>query len=111
MKEKTKNSKGKVLVVTLSDFESDLSNEYKDECSHYMAFAATTNKVIVENVSDNEDSSDDEVLKKLTLQETYDKLCTVFIKFEKISYLGRKEFNEVKTKKVELLVKLDEGSL
>ena len=67
MKEKTKNPKGKVLVATLSDFESDISNEYEDECSHYMAFAATTDKVIVESASDSEDSSDDEVSKKLTL--------------------------------------------
>ena len=81
MKEKTKNSKGKVLVVTWSDSESDLSDEYKDECGHFMAFTATTNKVIMESASDSEDSSDDEVRKKLTLQEAYDKLCTEFIKF------------------------------
>ena len=81
MKEKTKNSKGKVLVVTWSDSESDLSDEYKDECGHFMAFTATTNKVIMESASDSEDSFDDEVRKKLTLQEAYDKLCTEFIKF------------------------------
>ena len=45
-----------------------------------MAFVATTNKVIVMIASDNEDSSDDEVPKKMTLQEAYDKLCTEFIK-------------------------------
>ena len=73
-----------------------------------MAFAASTDKVIVESASDNEDSSDDEVHKKLTLQEAYDKLCTEFIKSEKTSHLCRKEINEVKTKKADLLVKLDE---
>ena len=52
-----------------------------------MAFVATTNKVIMESASDNEDSSDDEVPKKMTL-------C-------------RKELNEVKTKKADLLVKQD----
>ena len=52
-----------------------------------MAFVALIDKVIVENVSDNEDSSDDEVPKKMTL-------C-------------RKELNEVKTKKADLLVKQD----
>ncbi|XP_050254870.1 uncharacterized protein LOC126700716 [Quercus robur] len=61
VKEKTENSKVKGLVATLSDFESDISNEYEDECSHYMAFAATTDKVIVESASDSEDSFDDEV--------------------------------------------------
>ena len=43
-------------------------------------------KVIVESASVSEDSSDDEVSKKLTLQEAYDKLCTEFIKSEKTSY-------------------------
>ena len=73
-----------------------------------MAFAATTDKVIVENDSDSEDSFDDEVPKKLTLDEAYDKLCTKYIKSEKISHLRRKELNEVKIEKANILVKLDE---
>ena len=73
-----------------------------------MAFVAATNKVIVMSASDNEDSSDDEVPKKMTLQEAYDKLCTEFIKSKKTSHLCRKELNEVKTEKADLLVKLDE---
>ena len=108
MKEKTKESKDKQLVVTWSDTENDSSDEYVDECRHVMAFTATTDKVIVESVSDSEDSSDDEVPKKMTLQEAYDKLCTKFIKSEKTSHLCRKELNEVKTEKADLLVKLDE---
>ena len=72
-----------------------------------MAFAASIDKVIVESASDSEDSSDDEVPKKLTLQEAYDKLCTKFIKSEKTSHVCRKELNEVKTEKVDMLVKLD----
>ena len=91
-----------------SDTENDSSDEYMDECGHFMAFAATTDKMIVESANDSEDSSDDEVPKKLTIQEAYDKLCTEFIKSEKISHLCRKELNEVKLEKVELLVKLDE---
>ena len=55
-----------------------------------IAFAATTDKVIVESASDSEDSSDDEVPKKVTLQEAYDKLCIEFIKSEKTSYKCRK---------------------
>ena len=108
MKEKTKNSKDKGLVATWSDTENDSSDEYVDECGHFMAFAATTDKVIVENASDSENSSDDEVPKKLTIQEAYDKLCIEFIKFEKTSYLCKKELNEVKTEKIDLLIKLDE---
>ena len=44
----------------------------------------------------------------MTLKEAYDKLCTKFIKSEKTSHLCRKELNEVKTEKADLLVKLDE---
>ena len=108
MKEKTKNSKGKGLVATLSDTENDSSDKYMDECSHFMVFTATTDKVIVESASDSEDSSNDEVPKKLTFQKAYDKLCTEFIKSEKTSHLCRKELNEVKIEKSDLLVKLNE---
>ena len=79
-----------------------------DECGHFMAFAAIIDKVIVESASYNKDSFDDEVPKKMTLQEVYDKLCTKFIKSKKTSHLCRKELKEVKTEKVDLLVKLDE---
>ena len=60
----------------------------------------------MENVSVNEDSSDDEVPKNMTFQETYDKLCTEFVKSEKTSHFCRKELNGVKTGKTDLLVKL-----
>ena len=99
MKEKTKESKDKGLVATWSDTENDSSDEYVDECNHVMAFATSTDKVIMESTSDSEDSSDDEVPKKMTLQEAYDKLCTEFIKSKKTSYLCKKELNEVKTEK------------
>ena len=79
-----------------------------DGYGHFMASTATTDKVIVESARDSEDSSDDEVPKKLTLQEAYDKLCTEFTKSEKTSHLCRKELNEVKTEKAYLLVKPDE---
>ena len=96
MKEKTKNSKGKVLVATLSDSENNISDKYEDECGYYMVFVAIIDKVIVESASDSENSSNNKVLKKLTLQEAYDKLYTEFIKSEKTSHLCRKELNEVK---------------
>ena len=56
-----------------------------------MAFAAITDKVIVESASDSQDSSDDEVPKKMNLQEAYDKLCNEFIKCEKALHLCRKK--------------------
>ena len=108
MKEKTKESKDKGLVAIQSDTENDSSNEYVDECSYVITFAATTDKVIVESASDSKDSSDDKVPQKLTPQEAYDKLCTKFIKSKKTSHLCRKELNEVKTENADLLVKLDE---
>ena len=73
-----------------------------------MAFAAITDKVIVESTSNSDDSFNDEIPKKMTLQEAQDKLCTKFIKSEKTSHLCRKELNEVKTEKAYLLVKPDE---
>ena len=68
------------MIATWNDTGNDSFDEYVGECSHVMAFVASTDKVIVESASDNEDSSDDEVPKKMTLQEAYDKLCTKFIK-------------------------------
>ena len=67
----------------------------------------TTDKVIVESANDSEDSSNDEVPKKLTLQKAYDKPCTEFIKSKKTSHLCRKVLNKVKTEKADLLIKLD----
>ena len=108
MKEKTKELKEKGLVATWSDTENGSSDEHLDECSHVMAFVALTDKVIVESASDSEDSFDDEVPKKMALQEAYDKLCTEFIKSEKTSHHCRKELNEVKAENADLLVKLHE---
>ena len=56
------------MVATLSDTENDTSDEYVDECSHVMGFATSIDKMIVESASDSEDSSDDEVPKKMTFQ-------------------------------------------
>ena len=108
MKEKTKESEDKGLVATWNDTKNDSSDEYVDECSHVMAFATSTDKVIVESASDSGDFSNDEVPKKMTFQEAYDKLCTEFIKSKKTSHPCRKELNEVKIEKTDLLVKLDE---
>ena len=67
IKEKTKKSKDKGLVTTWSDTENESSDEYVDECGHFMTFASIIDKVIVESASYNKDSSDDEVPKKMTL--------------------------------------------
>ena len=67
MKEKTMELKDKRLIVTWSDTKNDSSDEYVGESSHVMAFAASTDKVIMESASDSEDSFDDEVPKKMTI--------------------------------------------
>ena len=54
------------MIATWSDTENDSSDEYVGECSHVMAFVASTDKVTMESISDSEDSFDDEVPKKLT---------------------------------------------
>ena len=87
---KDQESKDKGLVATWSNTENDSSDEYVDEYHHFMTFVASTDKVIVESASDSEDSFDNEVPKKMTLQEAYDKLCTEFIKSGKTSHLYRK---------------------
>lgn len=73
-KKESKKLKGKVL----GDSESDLSDEYEDECCKYMIFIAKTNEVIVESNNGSEDFFYDEIPKKLTLQEACDKLCTEY---------------------------------
>ncbi|XP_065619155.1 uncharacterized protein LOC136063145 [Quercus suber] len=78
------------------------------ECPNYLMKEKTNKLEDKESASDSEDSSDDEVPKKITIQEAYNKLCTEFIKSEKTSHFGRKELNEVKTEKADMLVKLDE---
>ena len=60
----------------------------------------TSDKVIVESANDSEDSSDDEVPKKMTLQEAYDKLCTEFIKSEKLLIIEEKSLMRQKLKKL-----------
>ncbi|XP_065628438.1 uncharacterized protein LOC136067085 [Quercus suber] len=100
MKEKAKKSKDKGLVATWSDTENDSSDEYMDEYGHLMAFAATTDKVIMESASDSVDSFDDEVPKKLTLLEAYDKLCTEIIKSKKLLIFIEKSLMRYKLKKL-----------
>ena len=57
------------MVATWSVTENDSFDEYVDECRHVMAFAAITDKVIVESTSNSDDSFNDEIPKKMTLQE------------------------------------------
>ena len=80
------------LIGNLQIYEMGLGSMGKCGKSKNLALKGIAEKI--------EDSSDDEVPKKLTLQEAYDKLCTEFIKSEKTSHLCRKELNEVKLKKL-----------
>ena len=104
----TKESKSKVLATTLSDYKSHLSGEYEGKGSKYIAFTAMTNEVIVESASECEHDFEEEMPKKLTFREVYEELYTEYIKSENTSHLRLKALNDVKTEKVDLLVKLDE---
>ena len=109
---KSKSSrKGKNEKPLIQCYECKGFGHMRIECPNYLMKEKTKeskDKGFVATWNDTEnDSSNDEVPKKLTLQEAYDKLCTKFIKSEKTSHVCRKELNEVKTEKVDMLDKLD----
>lgn len=104
----TKEPKSKVLAATLSDYESHLSGKYEGKGSKYIAYIAMTNEVTVESAGECEHDFEEEIPKKLTFREAYEELYTEYIKSENTSHLRLKALNDVKTEKVDLLVKLDE---
>lgn len=97
-----------MLAATLSDYESHLSSEYEGKGRKYIAFTAMTNEVTVGSASECEHDFEEEIPKKLTFREVYEELYTEYIKSENTFHLRLKALNDVKTKKVDLLVKLDE---
>ena len=71
-------SKGKVMVVTLSDnevFDHDSSN---DEDGNFIAFTATA--VVDESVVIYENPSNGKLFENVDLQEAYNKFCKVAAK-------------------------------
>ena len=66
-------SKGKAMVVTLSDGGISDDKSKCDEDGNFIAFTATV--VVNESISTEENPSDGELSEDADLQEAYNKLC------------------------------------
>ena len=97
-------SKGKAMVVTLSDDEV-FDNEFgSDEDGNFIAFTVTA--VVDESIAVEENPSDGELSEDADLQEAYNKLCKVAAKDFMSVDLGLKKIASLELEKKNLLVKL-----
>ena len=84
-------SKGKAMVVTLSDDEV-FDNEFgSDEDGNFIAFTVTA--VVDESIAVEENPSDGELSEDADLQEAYNKLCKVAVKDAMNVDLGLKKLH------------------
>ena len=90
-------SKGKAMAVT--DDES-----WCDEDGNFITF--TTTSVVNENVSAEENPSNEELFEDANLQKAYNKLCKVATKDAMNVELGLKKIESLELNKNNLLVKL-----
>ena len=97
-------SKGKVMVVTLSDSEVSDDKSGCDEDGNFIAFTATA--VVNESISAEENPSDGELSENANLQEAYNKLCKVATKDAMNVELDLKKIASLELDKKILLVKL-----
>ena len=84
-------SKGKAIVVTLSDGEVSNDESECDEDGNFIAFTATA--VVNESISTEENPFDGELSEDADLQEAYNKLCKVATKDAMNVELGLKKLN------------------
>ena len=82
-------SKGKAIVVTLSDNKVSDDEFGCDEDGNFIAFIATA--VVNESVSVEKNPSDGELSEDVDLQEAYNKLCKVAAKDAMTVELGLKK--------------------
>ena len=87
-------SRGKAMVVTLSDGDVSDDESECDEDGNSIAFTATA--VVNENISVEENPSDRELSEDADLQEAYNKLCKVAIKDAMNVELGLKKIESLK---------------
>ena len=97
-------SKGKVMVVTLSDGEVSDDESGCDEDRNFIAFTATA--IVNESISTEENPSDGELSENIDLQEAYNKLYKVAAKDAMNIELGLKKIASLELDKKNLLVKL-----
>ena len=96
-------SKGKTMVVTLSDDEVSDHESGSDEDGNFIAFTATT--IIDESVVAVENPSNRELFEDADLQEAYNKLCKVATKDSMNVDLGLKKIASLKLDNKNLLLK------
>ena len=97
-------SKGKAMVVTLSDDKVSDDESGCDEDGNFIAFTATV--VVNESVSAKENPFDGELSEDANLQEAYNKLCKVAAKDAMNVELGLKKIASLELEKKNLFVKL-----
>ena len=97
-------SKGKTMVVTLSDDEVSDHESGSDEDGNFIALTATT--VIDESVVAIENPFNGELFEDADLQEAYNKLCKVATKDSMNVDLGLKKIASLKLDNKNLLLKL-----
>ena len=71
-------SKGKAIVVTLSDDEVFYHESSSDEDGNFITFTATA--IVDESIVVDENPYDGELSKNADLQEAYNKFCKVAVK-------------------------------
>ena len=96
-------SKGKAMVVTLSDEEVSDQKSGSDEDGNFFAFTIT---IVNQSDSVEENPSDGELSKSAELQEAYNKLCKVAAKDAMNVDLGLKKIAILEQEKKNLLLNL-----
>ena len=97
-------SKGKVMVVTLSDDEVSNHESGSDENGNFITFTATA--IADKRVVVDENPSDGELSKNADLKEAYNKFCKVATKDTMNVDLGLKKIFSLELDKNNLLLKL-----
>ena len=97
-------SKGKAMVVTLSDDEVFDHKSESDQERNFITFTATA--VVSEIETANENPSDGELSENTDLQEAYNKLCKIAAKDAMSVELWLKKINTLEQEKKNLLLKL-----
>ena len=95
-------SKGKTMVVSLSDDEVSDHESRSDEDGNFFTFIATV--VVDESVVVKENLFDEELFKYANLQETFNKLCKVAAKDAMNVDLGLKKIATLELEKKNLLL-------
>ena len=97
-------SKGKAMVVTLSDGEVSDNESNCDENGNFITFTVTA--IVDESISVKKNPSDGEFSEDADLQEAYNKLCKFATKDAMNVELGLKKIESLELDKKNSLVKL-----